>query len=151
MADQPTIEERLAAARAKREAAEARREGLRKVADLEEEEREAVYQTALAEFEEKHGPTKIRAVRIGPHLVVLKRGIEVLWKKFQTAAERAGKNPIPNKAVEDFVTPCVVFSALNGREVPLSEFLEEQPASLSGLATQLADLYGLKTQEDEGK
>lgn len=149
--EERTTEERLKAARERLIAAQLRREQHAKKLEPEQLEREAFYQETVAELEEKHGASKIRPVRVGSHLVILKRGLEVLWKKFQNICERSGKNPIPPKAVDDFVSPCVVFAALDGKEVTYAEFVEDQPACTSSLATELAELYGLKTKEDEGK
>jgi hypothetical protein len=141
-----TFEEREAAAKARIEKAEARRKAPARMAELEELEKTAEASEVLAEIEERYGTdrrSKLVSTVGGP--VVIERGEDVLWKRFRTAADAAGKKPIGEVDVRDFVVPNVKYP------LDAKKFVTDFPAALGDLATEIGKLYGLKVEDDAGK
>jgi hypothetical protein len=150
--DEPNSVTEEKALRARLEAARNRREASSKKTDLEALARQAEHEEALADLEEKHGPlyprgTRIARLDVGPHMFVVRRGLEVLFRKFSRDAEQsvARKKPLSDAAIDQFVLPCVVYPE-NADEV-----FAECPGAKLQLCLLLQELYGVKVREDEGK
>lgn len=140
---------RLEAARAKRQAiddARARRdeqESLRN--QVEEEERKLSSAQAVADAEEKHGRVGvgIAVVPTDHHgVIIVKKPNHVLYRKW-----RDGDDPTTTSKMEEFVTPAVVYPDRGA----FAAIIQDQPALLDVLCTQVAALAGFKLKGAAGK
>jgi len=135
------LETRLAAARERRRAAEAKREqtasALSTQAMVEAEERDAADAEAIAKAEEEIGERRIAVIRTELGAVIVKRPNPVLYKRFRD------KESAKTQDLEMLVRPCLVHP-------PFARFdamLEEQPAVLDRVADRVVFLAGFRGKE----
>lgn len=149
---QPTEIEKALAARAKAAAerlakAEARRRSPAQLAEIERLEKLAEASEVLADIESKHGAARCALVDTIGGPVVLMRGEEVVYRRFKTACEKAGKHPISDQALRDYAFSSMHFPA--GDEA--KAFLDQFPAVVAEICIEVSKLFGAKVGEDQGK
>lgn len=142
-----TLEERKAAASAKKAAADARiaaSEASRaEEAEIAALEREADDAEALASATEKHGAvgTHIAVVPTLLGCIIVKRPNGAAFRKFQDSAKA------DSVAFEKLVRPCIVFPSADRVDV----IFEQQPATLGRCADAVVQLAGARKEELAGK
>ena len=146
--DQAALEARLLAARASREAADARRsardERVRLLAEVEAEERAVRDAEVLEALEAEHGPLDkmIRRIDTDEGMVVVKRPNHILYKRF------VDRGKTTSEALEQLVRPCVIHPADKGE---LARIFEAMPASLMRAADAVVHLAGARKEDIAGK
>jgi hypothetical protein len=141
------IEERVAAARARKAAADTRRTeaeaAAMSLADVEKLEREAADAEAVADAIGKHGAvgSKIAVVDTDMGCVIVKRSGSALFRRFQDQGK------FDTGAFDKLVRPCVVHPDA----ARLDAILDELPATLSRLANAVVELAGARSAELAGK
>lgn len=147
MSDTVELELKLAQLRAQRTELRASRENRNAVAELqaqvEQEELALRNEQALAEAEEQHGPLgdKIAAVYTRMGVVIVKRPVSMVFKRFQ----EAGKTK--HEDFDRLVRPCLVYPT----KAEFDRIVEEQPATLIRCADAVAVLAGVQTDDNAGK
>lgn len=145
--DSPEDLERLAAAKAERSriaSARLEREKARSVSEqLAAEERGLKDDQAIEKAECEHGPLgqKIRAVKSGLGVVIVKRPHHVTYRRFQDAGK------VNTQELFKLVTPSLVHPDL----ATFERYCEEEPALLLRVGNNIAALAGVKTEEAAGK
>lgn len=139
------LERRLAAARERKRAAEAKRQATQAAADalakVETEEREALDEEAIANAEAEHGANKIGIVRTDLGAVIVKRPHPAHYKRFRD------RESAKTQDLEKLVRPCVVYPDATRFDA----MLDEQPAILDRVANQVVELAGFRAREVSGK
>lgn len=141
------MEERLAAARARKEAAQAKIEDAAKqrgeLAEVEAAEREAEETEALASAISDHGAlgVKITTAQTAAGLVILKQCSGATWHKFQDTGK------YDTFSVLKLLRPCIVYP--NAARV--DRILEEKPAALEDITNAFSALMGKRAAELSGK
>jgi hypothetical protein len=134
----PTVSDRLAELRAKKEAIDAAREIERKAREVEELELEVRFDGELgprgSQFE------IINTGEIGEGCIVVKLGEEVLFKRFQNSKLTA-------EDAAAFVRPCVVYPS----QSKYDEITARRGFIATRCANALATLYGVKLEANAGK
>lgn len=147
---EPTLEERLSAAKAKRremaEAAAAVEAEGALLAQVLNEERALRDEAAIAAAKRKHGPGKIAIVRnVGAKdfdVVILKRAHAAAFKAFQD------KEGFKIDDVEELVAPCVEYPSAEA----FSKFhTNDAPMVLARCGEAVAYLAGMRKTNDLGK
>ncbi len=135
------LDARLATARARRNAAESRRntsaESAAKLLEVETEERNANDEEAIAEAEEKHGQQRIAVVRTDVGCVIVKRPNPLIYKRFRD------KGDAKTVDLEKLVRACLVYPTGDG----LDQVLDEVPAALDRAANAVVELAGFRAKE----
>lgn len=145
MEEAKTLEERLAEARErkraaaeKRNAAEAKRATIREV---EEAERDARDEEAIAEAEDAHGAEKIAVVRTSIGCVIVKRPNPLIYKRFRDKGEAKTAD------LDKLVRNALVYPDAS----KFDSMLEELPATLDHAANKVVELAGFRAKEVSGK
>lgn len=140
-----TLEQRLAAARERKRAAEAAQHATaaeaQLVAEVETAEREAADAEAIAKATAEHGAGKIAIVETDLGVVIVKRPNPVLYKRFRD------KESAKTADLEQLVRPCLVHPDPSRWDA----MLEEQPATLDRVADRVVFLAGFRGKELSGK
>lgn len=148
--DEKTIalQARLEAARAKRaelDGARAEREAASALeAEVEEEERKLANAQAVADAEEKHGKVGkgIAVVPTSHGVIIVKKPNHVLFRKWRDDDEMTSC-----AKMEEFITPAVVYPS----KAEFSRIINDQPALIDTVCTQVAALAGFKLKGAAGK
>lgn len=142
-----TLEERKAAALAKKAAADARIASAEAAASAEAEvaalERDAADAEALADATEKHGAvgSHIAVVPTILGCIIVKRPNGAAFRKFQDSAKA------DSVAFDKLVRPCIVFPSADR----VDRIFDEQPATLGRCADAVVQLAGARREELAGK
>ena len=141
VANSADLDTRLAAARAKKNEASARRvardESEAKMWEVQDAERDAADEVAIAEAEEKYGSKKVAVVYTEVGCVIVKRPNPVSFKRF---SDRGQTKTVD---LEKLVRSCLVYPDGDA----LDKVLEEKPAALVRAANAVAELAGFRAQE----
>jgi hypothetical protein len=149
--DLSALEQRIAEARAKRDAIEARSKAQKRIDALkreaEEAERAAKEAEVLEQLEGEHGPlnVKIRKVLTPEGMLVVKKPPIQFYQRFQKQLARDGADEIA--VMSTFIRPYIIYPDKTERE----RLLEEYPHSLIDCANAGAWLNGAGRKELEGK
>lgn len=139
---EPTTSERIAAAEHAREERLKARAHAQAVARLEGLELEEKYERELGPVGQEF--QIVDATDLGEGFVVLRRGEEVLWKRYSKLIAKETETEVDTR---DFVLPCVVHPA----KEKYDEIVSRRPFIASRCANALGSLYGVKRRAEEGK
>lgn len=145
------LEAELAEQQKRREAAEARREGATKAAQLrqkiEAEKRSAAEAEILADLEDKYGKVgdKLAYFSTPEGLLVVRAPSLVEWKKFRTRSR--GKDGATLEDQEEFVLRVLVHP----ERAVYQKIRDERPGIIDTLLQQAAKLGGMRSIDLEGK
>lgn len=150
LADDPDAElrARLAAARAAREAIDderAKKEASAALAaEVEEEERKLANAQAVRDAEEKYGPVgkSIAVVPTDHGVVIVKKPNHVLFRKWRDSDDMTSC-----AKMEEFITPSVVYPS----RAQFGTIIQDQPALIDTVCTQVASLAGFRLKGAAGK
>jgi hypothetical protein len=147
MSDLRDLEEKIATARAAREAREAKREDsarAQRLADeLEAEERALADLDVLDKIEAEHGPEnkRWRKVPTGLGLVVVKRPALATFRKYQD------KGKTDSASLDQLVRPCLVHPT----KAEFDRIVEQEPAALMRAANAVCYLAGIRKDDASGE
>jgi hypothetical protein len=149
--DLVALEQRIADARAKRDAIEARSKAQKRIDALKREaedaEREAKEAEVLEQLEAEHGPLniKIRRVLTPEGMIVVQKPPIQFYHRFQKQLAKDGADEIA--AMSTFVRPYIIYPDKAERE----RLMEEYPHALVDCANAAAWLNGAGRKDLEGK
>lgn len=138
-------EQELARIRSERAQLEAQRaaRGVTVAEQLEAERLALANEQAIAKAEDAHGPLgkRIQAIDTDLGVVIVQRPDHIRFKRFQDSADAS------TAEFYKLVVPCLVHPKADRFDA----MLQEQPAILARVATQVCVLAGVRLKENAGK
>lgn len=140
---------RLVAARAARQALDEERAAKEAdaalLAEVEEEERKLAHAKAVRDAEDKHGAVgkSLAVIPTDQHgVIIVKKPNHVLFRKWRDSEDMTSC-----AKMEELITPCVVFPD----RPQFSLIIQDQPALIDTVCTQVAALAGFRLKGAAGK
>lgn len=135
---EPTLEERLAAARARSAAAAKKNKEAELLREVEAEE-------CAADLRERYGDNRVAQLTTVAGPVVLLRPEGMAFEVWKKAVARAGKSEVPQSVTNKYIFPAIKYPA------DPEKLLEDYPAMEGEIVLTLSRMFAFKPQEDAGK